>query len=89
MSRILEMLIVEYPQASGIYHVSSQPINKYDLLNLIKTKMRLSLKIIPDETFKYDRSLNSERFRREFKYRPPSWDQMMDELCNDLLSTKA
>lgn len=84
MSRIIEMLLIQFPAAHGIYHISSDPISKYDLLNLIKARMHLPTAIIPDASFGCDRSLNSDRFRREFNYRPPSWNQMIDELCKEL-----
>ena len=81
LSRIIEMVVTQYPDASGIYHVSSNPISKYDLLCLIKKKLGLQNEIVPDESFVCDRSLNSNKFRREFGYEPPTWDQMIEELC--------
>jgi len=81
LSRIIEMVVTQYPDASGIYHVSSNPISKYDLLCLIKKKLGLQNEIVPDESFVCDRSLNSNKFRREFGYKPPAWDQMIEELC--------
>jgi dTDP-4-dehydrorhamnose reductase len=88
LSRVIEKILVEYPGTEGIYHVSSDPISKYDLLTLIKEKLGLSTKIIPDETVQIDRSLNSERFRREFNYTPPTWESMVEELCKSLTGVK-
>ena len=84
MSRIVVKILVERPLASGIYHVSSAPISKYDLLGLIKKRLRLAVDIVPDDELKCNRSLNSSRFRSEFKYIPPSWEQMVDELASDI-----
>ena len=36
LSRIIERLLVEFPAVYGLYHVSSTPISKYDLLALVK-----------------------------------------------------
>jgi dTDP-4-dehydrorhamnose reductase len=83
MSRIMERLIIHFPAASGIYHVSSTPISKFDLLNLIKTKFELPVEVAPDQDFKCDRSLDSTRFRREFNYMPPTWERMIEELAAD------
>ena len=83
LGRIVERLIVEYPECSGLYHVSSDPISKHELLKLIREKFQLNIDIIPDDTFKCNRSLNSEKFRREFNYSPPSWEDMIDELADD------
>jgi len=84
LSRILEVVIRDGRSLSGLYHVSSEPISKYDLLCGIKDELGLKLEIIPDETFKCDRSLTSNRFRNELGYTPPSWSMMIKELCKDI-----
>lgn len=83
LGHIVERLINEYPECSGLYHVSSEPISKYELLKLIRKKLQLNIEVLPDDTFQCNRSLNSERFRREFNYSPPSWEDMIDELADD------
>jgi len=80
MSRIIEKILLEYPRATGIYHVSSDPISKYELLQLIREKLGCPIEIVPDEDFSCDRSLDSSRFRAEFNYSPPSWNDMIEEL---------
>jgi dTDP-4-dehydrorhamnose reductase len=80
MSRIIEKMLLEYPDASGVYQVSSDPINKYELLLLIREKLGLDIEIIPDDAFCCDRSLDSSRFRTEFNYTPPTWPAMIEEL---------
>ncbi len=84
MSRIIERIIVDYPEKEGLYHVSSEPISKYDLLILIKERLGLETEIIPDEMVQYDRSLDSTRFRKEFNYTPPTWEEMVQEFCKTL-----
>lgn len=80
LCRVVEKLLLDYPNASGLYNVSSEPINKFDLLKLIGEKMHRSVEIIPDESFQCDRSLDSGRFRRTFCYTPPTWTKMVEEL---------
>ncbi len=80
MSRIIENMLVNYPDAHGVYQVSSEPINKYDLLLLFREKLGHMVEILPEETFCCDRSLDSARFREEFNYVPPSWSLMIEEL---------
>ncbi len=84
LSRIIEAMIVYHPEASGVYHVSSDPISKYDLLKGIRDMLQHPVEIIPDETVNCDRSLDSTRFRRAFHYTPPSWNFMIDELCREI-----
>lgn len=80
MSRIIENMLINYPEASGVYQVSSDPINKYELLLLFREKLGLTIEIIPDDSFCCDRSLDSSRFRKEFLYTPPTWETMIEEL---------
>jgi dTDP-4-dehydrorhamnose reductase len=83
MSRIIETMLVKYPNAAGLYQVSSEPINKFNLLLLFREKLGHDIDILPDEEFCCDRSLDSSRFRKEFKYTPPSWDAMIAELATE------
>jgi dTDP-4-dehydrorhamnose reductase len=86
MSRIIEKLLVEHPQGSGLYHVSSEPISKYDLLQKVNAALKLGTTIEPQDEFVCDRSLDSTRFRKEFSYRPPAWDEMIAELAEEFRS---
>ncbi len=83
LCRVIEKLLLDYPDASGLYNLSSEPINKFDLLKLIGEKMHHDVEIIPDETFHCDRSLDSTRFRKEFHFTPPAWTTMVEELSQE------
>lgn len=80
MGRIIENMLVNHPDASGVYQVSSDPINKYDLLLLFREKLGIKIEVVPDDSFCCDRSLDSTRFRKEFAYTPPTWETMIEEL---------
>jgi dTDP-4-dehydrorhamnose reductase len=84
LSRVIEKLLLKHPRASGLYHLSSSTTSKYDLLRRLKTKLGRDTEIIPDDAVRIDRSLDSTRFRQEFSYIPPSWDEMLDELVADI-----
>ena len=84
LSRVIERVLVEYPRAAGLYHVSNAPISKYDLLSRLNVRLAMGMKIVPWSDFHCDRSLDSTRFRTEFAYTPPSWDEMIEELARDL-----
>ena len=83
LARIMGDLIADYPNLSGLYRVSSEPISKYDLLIKIRDAMRLDMEIEPYEDFYCDRSLDSSRFRRETGYPIPGWNEMIAELARD------
>jgi len=84
LARIMSDMIADYPDLSGIYQVSSEPISKYDLLSKINTAMNLDIKINPDEQFSCDRSLDSSKFREKTDYLIPDWDEMISGLAADL-----
>ena len=83
LARIMGDLIADYPNLSGLYHVSSAPISKYDLLVKIRDAMGLDIEIEPYEDVHCDRSLDSSRFRAETGYSIPGWDEMIAELAQD------
>lgn len=83
LSEIITQIIIKYPDLGGLYHVSSNPISKFDLLSLVKKHFELDMEIEPDETVVIDRSLNSSKFRQKTKIHIPSWDEMIEQVHND------
>jgi dTDP-4-dehydrorhamnose reductase len=89
LSRLIGRLIEQHPHASGLYHVSAAPISKLDLLTKLRLRLKLNVEIAPADEPRIDRSLDSTRFRRVFSYQPPSWDEMLDEVAQDILRKAA
>ena len=81
MARIVRRVLTQHPDLSGTVQVSSEPINKYDLLVLMQQAFGVDVEIEPDDTIEIDRSLNSSRFRRLTGYEPPSWPEMIAEMA--------
>lgn len=86
LSRVIQRLLERFPGAHGLYHVSTDPISKHDLLVLIRDLLGSKVEIIPDGAYHCDRSLDSRRFRSEFDYSPPGWPALIAELAADLRS---
>lgn len=85
MSRVIEMLLVDYPKLSGLWHVSSQAINKYELLCQFSNLLgRQDVTISPNDDFICDRSLLCEPFTVLTGYQSPSWEIMLNELANQV-----
>ena len=84
MARVIERCALSSQNPTGLYHVSSDPISKFDLLCGLRDRLGLDIRIRRDEQFANDKSLNSARFRRELRYDPPSWDTMLDELADQI-----
>ena len=89
LASIIESLITQHTDLSGLWHVSSNPISKYQLLcNLAKKLNRQDIEIIKDEEFRCDRSLNGSKFISATGYTPPSWDKMLDTLADQIINRK-
>jgi dTDP-4-dehydrorhamnose reductase len=83
LSEIIARIISECPDLHGVRQIASDPINKYDLLNLIKKRFNLQIVMNADETVVNDRSLNPGKFIRETKIQIPSWDAMIEQMYQD------
>lgn len=70
------------PNASlhGLYHVSAEPINKYELLKLVADEYRKDIKIEPEDEFAINRSLDSSRFRAATGFRPKPWPELVTSM---------
>ena len=89
LARVIEKLVTAHPDARGLYNVSSAPISKFDLLAGLEHRLKMGTAIAADDSIKYDRSLDSTRFRTAFGYTPPTWDAMLDELAAEILKGSA
>lgn len=85
LSRVIDRLLTHFPDLDGLYHVSSEPISKFDLLDLVRQRLQLDTEVLPQEEFRCDRSLDSTRFRARLGYLPPSWNDMIDEVAASLV----
>lgn len=83
-SRVVAMLLESRPDAHGIYHLSSEPVNKCELLEMLVEAFDLPTRVVPADEPRLDRSLDSTRFRSAFDYSPPSWRAMARELASEM-----
>ena len=79
-ARVIRDHVVPRPEMHGLFHVSGDSINKYDLLGLIRETYEKRIAIEPDDAVAIDRSLDSSRFRDMTGYRPPSWPDQIREM---------
>jgi dTDP-4-dehydrorhamnose reductase len=84
LAEIIADLLIKQPKLSGLYHISSEPINKYDLLCLIHDAYNADIEIEPFEDFSTDKSLNSDKFRQEIGFSPRNWERMIAQMANDI-----
>ena len=81
MARIVDRILTQHPALSGVWHVASEPISKFGLLQLCREKLGWEGVIEPNDEFVCDRSLNADRFNQATGYTPPSWEAMISELA--------
>jgi dTDP-4-dehydrorhamnose reductase len=87
--RIIHNYVFPNPELTGVYHVSSAPISKYDLLRLVAERYGKKIEIEPDDDFVQDRSLDSTIFRKATGYQPPSWDNLVEMVHGDFLANRS
>ena len=64
LARVMRDQVLPRPELHGVYHVSADPINKYELLMLLAEAYGKAIEIQPDERLVIDRSLDSRAFPR-------------------------
>ncbi|MCW7466225.1 dTDP-4-dehydrorhamnose reductase family protein [Leptospira levettii] len=82
MFKLIRDFVIPNASLAGLYHVSAEPISKYELLKLVKDIYGHNIEIVPNYSVSLDRSLNSEKFRKASGYLPPDWYSMVLELRN-------
>lgn len=80
LARVIGDFVLPRPALHGIYHVSAEPIDKYELLTLIKRTYGVPVEIYPDDGVVIDRSLDSSRFRHDTGYSPPAWPRLVQSM---------
>ena len=85
MASIVDRILVEHPELTGVYQVASAKITKFELLTMIRDRLGLHdrVSIAPDDGFLCDRSLVGDRFSAATGIDVPSWSEMIDELAED------
>lgn len=69
--------VLSLPRLSGLYHVASAPIAKYDLLQLVAQAYGVETVIEPDDAVVVNNSLNADKFEAATGYRAPPWTELV------------
>ncbi len=84
-ARTLEYILLNWPELSGVWHIASAPINKYEMLNRLVEILELKdVHVVPEDSFVCDRALDGSRFRTETGYVVPEWDSMLIKLAEQI-----
>jgi dTDP-4-dehydrorhamnose reductase len=79
LAAIVGEILREHPELTGLWHVASQPISKFELLLQLREALDLDVEVVPRDTPAINRVLDPSRFERATGYRPRSWDQLAQE----------
>lgn len=77
LARVIRDHVLPNPELHGVYHVSAEPINKFDLLTLIAGVYGKEIYITADGKLVIDRSLDSTVFRAATGYQPQPWPELV------------
>jgi dTDP-4-dehydrorhamnose reductase len=83
LSFILQKIIMELKDLSGLYHIASKPIDKYSLLKMINQEMGLGIKIDKVPGVECNRSLSGAKFNKATGFKPKPWLTMIKEMAQD------
>ena len=86
MVNIISNYVIPNKELSGLYHVSSDAISKYELLNIMKKIYQKDIKINAFDDFVLDRSMNSDRFKNATGYKSPSWEKLVEKMHTHVMS---
>lgn len=83
LAEILAGILEHHPALNGLYHLSSEPIAKYELLCRLRDAFATGTAVEPDATVKIDRTLDSTKLMAVLDRRPPTWDEMIRAMAED------
>lgn len=76
-AKVIADVVIPHVELSGLFHVSSKPINKFDLLKLIAEVYGKNIDIVRDDQLVIDRSLDSSKFKLATGYVAPEWPELI------------
>lgn len=83
IAKLLAEKIIPNKNLNGLYHLSSEPIDKYTLLSNIAAIYHKNIIINPSDELVIDRSLNSTPLRNELDFNSPSWNELIKYMYED------
>ena len=86
MARLVVDLIENHKDLNGIYNIASNPISKFELLNLINDNFDLGLVINKDQNIVSNKTLDASKIENELGIKSPSWNELIIDLKKDYIN---
>ena len=80
LAKLIDKYIFPRTDLKGILNISGESISKFDLLKIISDIYKKSIEIIPNQSIKINRTLNSSRFNKLTGYKPNSWPVLIKSM---------
>lgn len=80
IATMLRDYVIPNKKLHGLYHVGSNPISKYQLLQYVCYRYEKKLTIEPYDRIISDRSLVTKKFFSETSYVSPTWEELINNL---------
>lgn len=83
LAKYIHNYILPNEEIFGVYHIATEPINKFDLLNLVKEALNIDIKILKEDGFVMKRDLNPSKFLQKTNAPLLKWSDLVDDLKID------
>lgn len=83
IAEFLDKFILKQSNLSGLYHLSTEPIDKYSLLKLVKSQYGLGITIEDYPDFVINRSLNCHQLKSVTGFTPPTWPELIKKMYDE------
>jgi len=83
LARVTSMILNRFPTLEGIWNIAAAPVDKYELLSLLKELYGQRTSIAPADDFYCDRRLDGERFSHATGWKAPIWRELISMMHAD------
>src|SRR2546421_7969443 len=83
LADLIRDFVIPRQDLSGVFHLATRPISKFDLLQLVAQRYGKAIELMPDDRASPDRSRNAERFTGIPGYVAPEWLELVDAMHRD------
>lgn len=85
IARLASKLVQRVDPIAGTWHVAAPPVSKHALLMALNSRLApRDMKLVADDSFVCDRSLDGRAFSARSGFVAPDWAIMLDELAQDV-----
>lgn len=83
LSHVIADILEHHPGIAGLQHLAGDPINKHDLLEMMRDTLAVPIGIHPRDEPAIDRTLDGSRLAAAARLQVPGWPAMIRGLAQD------